>query len=67
MVTGLFAGALFALGTVILGMAMELPVYSTDLKVIFLAPYISNFLRFPLRGLQSIWARKSSAGKLLKV
>lgn len=46
MVTGLFAGALFALGTVILGMAMELPVYSTDLKVIFLAPYISNFLQF---------------------
>lgn len=46
MVTGLLGGIFFALDTVILSMAMVLPVYSEDLRSIFLAPYISNFLHF---------------------
>ena len=46
MVIGLSAGALFALATVIMDIAMELPAYQAGLRVVFLAPYISNFLQF---------------------
>jgi len=46
MLTGLLAGVLFAFGTVILDIAMDLPIYSSSLRAVFLAPYISNFLQF---------------------
>lgn len=46
MAVGLSAGIFFALDTVVLGLAMALPVYNEDLRIVFLAPYISNFLHF---------------------
>ncbi len=51
MITGLLAGVFFALDTVILGMAMNLPIYNTDSTLIFLAPYISNFFHFTFSAL----------------
>ena len=44
MLTGLAGGALWALDTVILGMALALPVFTGDPKAAILAPFASTFL-----------------------
>lgn len=46
MLFGLLAGILFALDTVILELAMRLPVYSANAEIMALAPYISTFLHY---------------------
>ena len=61
MVIGLSAGALFALATVIMEIAMELPAYHADLRVVFLAPYISNFLQFVF---SALWLAVCLRGKV---
>lgn len=44
MLTGLAGGALWALDTVILGMALALPVFTGDPRAAILAPFASTFL-----------------------
>ena len=44
MLTGLTGGALWALDTVILGMALALPVFTGDPRAAILAPFASTFL-----------------------
>ena len=44
MLTGLAGGALWALDTVILGMALALPVFTGDTRAAILAPFASTFL-----------------------
>lgn len=44
MLTGLAGGALWALDTVILGMALALPVFTGDPRAAILAPFVSTFL-----------------------
>lgn len=52
MFLGLLAGILFALDTVVLELAMCTPAYSDNATVVFLAPYISNFLHYAF---SSVW------------
>ncbi len=44
MVTGIFAGITWALGTVILGVALAMTPFVTDAQALFLAPFVSTFL-----------------------
>ena len=44
MTDGIFAGIMWALETVILGIALQLSPFCTDAQAVFLAPFVSTFL-----------------------